>query len=410
MNILVLNPGSATLKFGVYQIADRSEASPNADAAVVVASGTVEPVGAPSAELKLIVPGQTPTSEPVEANTPAHAVEQIIRGVHALGKDTATPTAIDAVGCRVVHGGATLVEPTRVTASVLEQLRAVQPLAPLHVPADIAVLEQVQRSLPGTPVVAVFDTAFHQTLPAVASTYALPVELSARYGLRRYGFHGISHAYVSERVIQRLGRGAKGTRIITCHLGNGASICAVRDGRSIDTSMGLTPMEGLVMGTRSGDVDPGLVLYLIRTAGMTASEVDDLLNYQSGLRGLSGRSADVRELEQAALKSDSRAELALEIFAYRACKYIGAFAAALEGLDAVVFTGGIGEHSNSMRSRICRRLAFLGLRVDEERNRAANGRAMQIGAEGNSVPVWVMPTDEEGAIARSTYEQCSGQS
>lgn len=410
MNILVLNPGSATLKFGVYQIADRSEASPNADAAVVVASGTVEPVGAPSAELKLIVPGQTPTSEPVEANTPAHAVEQIIRGVHALGKDTATPTAIDAVGCRVVHGGATLVEPTRVTASVLEQLRAVQPLAPLHVPADIAVLEQVQRSLPGTPVVAVFDTAFHQTLPAVASTYALPVELSARYGLRRYGFHGISHAYVSERVIQRLGRGVKDTRIITCHLGNGASICAVRDGRSIDTSMGLTPMEGLVMGTRSGDVDPGLVLYLIRTVGMTASEVDDLLNHQSGLRGLSGRSADVRELEQAALKSDSRAELALEIFAYRACKYIGAFAAALEGLDAVVFTGGIGEHSNSMRSRICRRLAFLGLRVDEERNRAANGRAMQIGAEGNSVPVWVMPTDEEGAIARSTYEQCSGQS
>ena len=410
MNILVLNPGSATLKFGVYQIADRSEASANADAAVVVASGTVEPVGAPSAELKLIVPGQTPTSEPVEANTPAHAVEQIIRGVYALGKDTATPTAIDAVGCRVVHGGATLVEPTRVTASVLEQLRAVQPLAPLHVPADIAVLEQVQRSLPGTPVVAVFDTAFHQTLPAVASTYALPVELSARYGLRRYGFHGISHAYVSERVIQRLGRGVKDTRIITCHLGNGASICAVRDGRSIDTSMGLTPMEGLVMGTRSGDVDPGLVLYLIRTVGMTASEVDDLLNHQSGLRGLSGRSADVRELEQAALKSDSRAELALEIFAYRACKYIGAFAAALEGLDAVVFTGGIGEHSNSMRSRICRRLAFLGLRVDEERNRAANGRAMQIGAEGNSVPVWVMPTDEEGAIARSTYEQCSGQS
>lgn len=410
MNILVLNPGSATLKFGVYQIADRSEASPNADAAVVVASGTVEPVGALSAELKLIVPGQTPTSEPVEANTPAHAVEQIIRGVHALGKDTATPTTIDAVGCRVVHGGATLVEPTRVTASVLEQLRAVQPLAPLHVPADIAVLEQVQKSLPGTPVVAVFDTAFHQTLPAVASTYALPVELSARYGLRRYGFHGISHAYVSEQMIQRLGRGANGTRIITCHLGNGASICAVRDGRSIDTSMGLTPMEGLVMGTRSGDVDPGLVLYLIRTAGMTASEVDDLLNHQSGLRGLSGRSADVRELEQTALKNDTRAELALEIFAYRACKYIGAFAAALEGLDAVVFTGGIGEHSNSMRSRICRRLAFLGLRVDEERNRAANGRALQIGAEGNSVPVWVMPTDEEGAIARSTYEQCSGQS
>lgn len=405
MKILVLNPGSATLKFGVYEMSDGGEASPNANAAVVIARGMIEPIGAAAAVLKLTMPGQTPTTEPVDASTLAHAVERIIRRVHALGEDTATPPAIDAVGCRVVHGGGTLVEPTRVTASVLATLRALQPLAPLHLPADIAVLEQVQKSLSGTPVVAVFDTAFHQTLPTVASTYALPVDLSARHGLRRFGFHGISHAYVSERAIELLGRGANGTRIITCHLGNGASICAVRDGRSIDTSMGLTPMEGLVMGTRAGDVDPGLVLYLIRTAGMSASEVDDLLNHQSGLRGLSGRSADVRELEQATLNNDTRAELALEIFAYRACKYIGAFAAALEGLDAVVFTGGIGEHSNAMRSRICQRLAFLGVRLDEERNRAANGRALQIGAEENGVRVWVMPTDEEGAIARSTVER-----
>jgi acetate kinase len=289
---------------------------------------------------------------------------------------------------------------------VLDELRALKELAPLHIPADVAVLERVQQSLPETPVTAVFDTAFHQTLPEVARTYALPVELCARYGLRRYGFHGISHAYVSARLIERLRRGANGTKIITCHLGSGASVCAVRDGQSIDTSMGFTPLEGLVMGTRSGDVDPGLVLYLMRTAGMTVSGVDDLLNHQSGLRGLSGLSPDVRNLEQASREGNQNAELALEIFAYRTCKYIGAFAAALEGLDAVAFTGGIGEHSASMRSRICRRLEFFGLQLDDEHNRAANGSAaMQISVEGSVVQGWVIPTDEEREIARSTYEQ-----
>jgi acetate kinase len=407
VNILVLNPGSATLKFGLYQMPDLSKASTTRESAMVLASGIVEPIGAPKSKLTMSVATHKPMIEPVEAKTAAQAVEQIIRRLLAyVGENTQTPTPIGAVGCRVVHGGARLVKPTRVTASVLDELRALKELAPLHIPADIAVLEQVQRSLPETPVIAVFDTAFHQTLPEVARTYALPVELCARYGLHRYGFHGISHAYVSERLIERLGRGAKGTRIITCHLGSGASVCAVRDGQSIDTSMGLTPLEGLVMGTRSGDVDPGLVLYLIRTAGMTASEVDDLLNNQSGLRGLSGLSADVRDLEQAALEKDKRAELALEVFAYRARKYIGAFAAALEGLDGVAFTGGIGEHSASMRSRICRGLGFLGLRLDDELNGAANGRvAMRISEDSGSVQIWVIPTDEERQIAWSAYEQ-----
>ena len=406
MNVLVLNPGSATLKFGLYQMPDLSKAATATNSATVLASGVVERIGTPQAELKMLVATRKPMLQPVEANTPAHAVEQIIHRLLAfVGENTQTPMAIDAVGCRVVHGGARLVQPTRVTPSLLDELRALKELAPLHIPADVAVLERVQQSLPATPVIAVFDTAFHQTLPEVARTYALPVELCARYGLRRYGFHGISHAHVSEQLIERLGRGAKGTKIITCHLGSGASVCAVRDGQSIDTSMGLTPMEGLVMSTRSGDVDPGLVLYLIRGAGMTTGEVDDLLNHQSGLRGLSGLSADLRDLERAALQKDKRAELALEIFAYRACKYIGAFAAALEGLDAVAFTGGIGEHSASMRSRICRRLYFLGLRLEDERNQAANGRAaMQISGEGSEVQVWVIPTDEEREIAWSTYE------
>ncbi|MGI8783464.1 MAG: acetate/propionate family kinase [Acidobacteriota bacterium] len=407
MNILVLNPGSATLKFGLYQMPDSSKAFTTTDSATVLANGIVESIGAPQSRLKIFVTKLKPMIEPVEVTTQVQAVEQVLRRLVAhVGENTQTPTAIDAVGCRVVHGGSRLVNPTRVTASMLDELRALKELAPLHIPADVAVIEQVQQSLPGTPVIAVFDTAFHQTLPEVARTYALPVELCARYGLRRYGFHGISHAYVSERLIQRLGRGAKGTKIITCHLGSGASVCAVRDGQSIDTSMGFTPLEGLVMSTRSGDVDPGLVLFLIRTAGMTAAAVDDLLNHQSGLRGLSGLSADLRDLEQAALEQDKRAELALEIFAYRTCKYIGAFAAALEGLDAVAFTGGIGEHSASMRSRICRRLEFLGLRLEDERNRAASGRAaMQISVEGSVVQIWVIPTDEEREIAWSTYEQ-----
>jgi len=407
VNILVLNPGSATLKFGLYQMRDLSKTSPTADSATVLARGIVEPIGPPQSELKMFVAKQKPMIEPVEATTPVQAVEQIIRRLLAyLGENTQTPTAIDAVGCRVVHGGARLVNPTRVTASVLDELRALKELAPLHIPADVAILEKVQQSLPETPVIAVFDTAFHQTLTEVARTYALPIELCARYGLRRYGFHGISHAYVSERLIERLGRGAKGTKIITCHLGSGASVCAVRDGQSIDTSMGLTPLEGLVMGTRSGDVDPGLVLYLIRTAGMSASEVDSLLNNQSGLRGLSGLSADVRDLEQAEREGDKSAELALEVFAYRARKYIGAFAAVLEGLDGIAFTGGIGEHSASMRSRICQGLGFLGLRLDEELNEAANGRvAMRISDDSGSVQVWVIPTDEEREIAWSTYEQ-----
>ena len=351
VNVLVLNPGSATFKFGVYRMPDRSESSAALDASAVLASGVVD------------------------STTPALAVEQIVnRFLAPAGEQTESPIAINAVGCRVVHGGATLVKPTRVTAPVLEQLRALTELAPLHIPTDIAVLERVRQSLPDIPLIAVFDTAFHQTLPEVARTYPLPVELSARYGLRRYGFHGISHAYVSARLIERLGRGAMGTRIITCHLGSGASVCAVRDGHSIDISMGLTPMEGLVMGTRSGDVDPGLVLYLLRSAGMTADEVDDLLNRQSGLLGLSGLSADLRVLEQAASDQNRRAELALAVFAYRAAKYIGAFAVALGGLDAVAFTGGIGEHSAPMRARICRRLEFLGVRLDDERNRCKRAR------------------------------------
>lgn len=407
MNILVFNPGSATLKFGLYQLPAFDKGTIIAESATMLAKGSIEPVGEPQSVLKMLVATEPPVIEPIEATTLAQSVKQIIRHLPALvGRNNQAPFTIDAIGCRVVHGGTVYVEPTRVTPSVLDGLRALGDLAPLHNPEDVAVLEELRGSLPHTPLVAVFDTAFHQTLPPVAYNYALPAELSARYKLRRYGFHGISHAYVSEQLIEHLGRGAPDTKVITCHLGSGASVCAVRDGQSIDTSMGFTPVEGLVMGTRSGDVDPGLILYLIRTAGMTAGEVDSLLNHRSGLRGLSELSADVRDLEQAAHKGDERAKLALEVFAYRARKYIGAFAAALEGLDGVAFTAGIGENSASIRRRICHGLGFLGLQLDDDVNEAANGRvATRISADRSSVQIWVIPTDEERQIALSTYEQ-----
>jgi len=363
MNILSLNVGSSSLKFRLFGITSEGE--------TVLTEGVVERM---------------------DPNALLPAAEKAI--------DQCRPLGIDAVGHRVVHGGARFSEPTRVTPLMLGELRGLRELDPLHNPTEVALIEAASRLLPDKPGVAVFDTAFHRTLPEVAWRYALPADLSDRLGLRRYGFHGISHRYVSGRLLECLGREAAGTRLITCHLGSGASVCAVRDGQSIDTSMGMTPLEGLVMGTRSGDVDPGLLLYLLRTQGMTAERLDDLLNHGSGLQGLAGQS-DVRDLEQAASEGEERADLALEIFAYRVRKYLGAYAAALGGLDAVAFTGGIGEHAPAVRERICRGLGFLGLRLDAGRNAAAaGGEESQIGTDDASVAVWVIPTDEERQIAR----------
>ena len=362
MNVLALNAGSSSLKFRLFRMAGGAEEG--------LAGGTVERADADS-----LLP----------------AAQTAIAQCQALG--------IDAVGHRLVHGGPVFSEPTRVTLDVLDSLRGLCDLDPLHNPSEVALIEEAQRLLPDAPSVAVFDTAFHRTLPEVAWRYALPAGLSDRLHLRRYGFHGISHRYVSGRLLECLGRGPEGTRLITCHLGSGASVCALRDGLSVDTSMGLTPLEGLVMGSRSGDVDPGLLLYLMRTQGMTAEQIDDLLNHDSGLKGLAGK-GDVRDLEQAAEAGEARAELALEIFAYRVRKYLGAYAAALGGLDAVAFTGGIGEHSAAMRGRICRGLDFLGLWLDDDRNVAAGKDAVPVSTDGSPVAIWVVPTDEERQISR----------
>ncbi len=328
MNVLVLNPGSSTLKFALG-----SE------------SGVIE-----HARM-------------------AEATAEVLRRFEGR---------VDAVGLRVVHGGSRFVQPTIVDDGVLGGIRELSALAPLHNPLAVEVIEELQRTLPKVPIVAVFDTAFHQTMPEVAATYAVPPDL----GVRRYGFHGISYAYIASRI--------KVERLIACHLGNGASVCAMRDGRSVDTSMGLTPLEGLVMGTRAGDVDPGVIVDLVRRG----VDVDDLLNHRAGLLGLSGISADVRTLQES---SDPRAQLALEVFAYRVSKYIGAYAAVLGGVDALVFTAGIGEHSAPVRALICSRLTHLGIILSDALNRAPAKGERLIGGK-----VWVVPTNEELEIARAT--------
>ena len=409
MNILAFNPGSATLKFALYAMDASTPAVAGANeqhAAVrALVTGVVERIGTPDSTFTMSAGPRDSANKPAYVSDSAHAVEEVIARLKALHSgDKAMPLTIEAVGCRVVHGGAALVNPALITPSVLDEMRALKDLAPLHVPTDIAVIESVQRLLPGIPVIAVFDTAFHHTIPEVARTYALPADLCVRHGLRRYGFHGISHSYVSRQFLKLAKRDARGTRIITCHLGNGSSLCAVRDGQSVDTSMGFTPMEGLMMGTRSGDLDPGVILYLMRTVGMTAADLDELLNRQSGLRGVSALSADVRDLEQEALNGNTRAALALSMFAYRARKYIGAYAAVLEGVQAIVFTGGIGEHSPSMRRGICHGMEFLGVHLDADRNDAATGSVAQlVSTDASAVAIWVIPTDEGREIAQDTF-------
>jgi acetate kinase len=411
MNVLVLNAGSSSVKFGIYRMGRNAATGEREEEAL--GRGIVESDGEAS-RLRLLSP--EPSETPLEGGflSSRETAERILQW--ATEGRWVRDVSIDAAGCRVVHGGARFIEATRVTPAVLEEIRALGRWAPLHNALDAEVIEAVLRGLPDVPAAAVFDTAFHHTLPEVAFTYALDRKLCREYGLRRYGFHGISHRYVSERLSALLSTNApRGTepprnlRTITCHLGNGASVCALKNGVSVDVSMGLTPLEGLAMGTRSGDVDPGLLIYLLQSLGMTPEEADHWLNHESGLKGLSELSSDARVLEEAASRGDGRAEMALEIFAYRACKYIGAYAAALEGLDAVAFAGGIGEHSPSMRRRICRRLEFLGLTLDPEENDWARGEEeRRISAAGARTQAWVIPTDEELQIARETFAALAG--
>ncbi|TRO96181.1 acetate kinase [Glycocaulis profundi] len=393
MRILVFNAGSSSLKFGVFDIAGTERH---------VLKGGFERFEQGRCRLAVVCGDQRVEREAALADIAA-AANAVPNVLEAFGQ-----TALDAVGHRIAHGGPDFAEPARLDDAAVAAIEGVTPLAPLHNPANLKAVALARRLWPDLPQVAVFDTAFHQTNPPAATTYAVPREWRDA-GLRRYGFHGTSHKYVAQRAAQALDRPLETLKIVSCHLGNGASACAIDRGRSVDSSMGVTPLEGLVMGTRSGDMDPGAFGFLHRQLGLGIEEIEDALYRRSGLLALCG-AADMRDIERRAAEGDDQARLAIEIYAYRVRKYVGAYAAAMGGIDALVFTGGIGENSPAMRARICGDLDFLGLGLDPERNRAVkleDRAAPRIEREGSRAAVIVTETAEQLMIARETAQLLS---
>lgn len=404
MNVLVLNCGSSSVKFRLIAT-DLDLIAQNADRRL--AKGTIERIGG-EAIIRLEVEGHDPqrsTSSLRDINAAVDFIARWAASPESGIEEIKSIADIQAVGHRVVHGGERFKESVLITDEVVRAVEDCIDLAPLHNPANLTGISATRKLFgEGLPQVAVFDTAFHQTLPDHAFLYALPYQLYRRYRLRRYGFHGISHRYVAYRyrVMRNIAREA--TNIITLHLGNGCSATAISAGNSIDTSMGLTPLEGLVMGTRAGDLDPAIIEFIAAKEGLSTREIETLMNKHSGLLGISGLTSDMRELlAEAREENDRRSELAIEIFCYRARKYIGAYLAAMNGADAVVFTGGIGENSPEVRARICDGLQWIGIELDEKLNRShTGGREGLISGEGSRPSVYVIPTDEELLIARDT--------
>lgn len=380
-SVLVLNAGSSSLKYQLLDMGPRE----------VVASGLVERIGDAGARLEHRVPGAAPRVEEGEIPDVGAALDRVLDALELDGAPV-------AVGHRVVHGGDRFSGPTVVDDDVLDAIRALVPLAPLHNPANIAGIEAARARYPDTPQVAVFDTAFHATMPPRAWRYALPRALADRLRIRRYGFHGTSHAYVARTAAEHLGRPLADLDLVTLHLGNGCSAAAVAGGVCVDTSMGLTPLGGLVMGTRSGDLDPGVVTHLHREGGLDLDAIDTLLNKQSGLKGLAGAN-DLRAVHAQADAGDADAAEALDVFCYRIRCTVGAYAAALGGLDAVVFTAGVGENDADVRARVAAGLGVLGVRLDDARNTARSRDARTISADDSAVAVLVVPTNEELEIA-----------
>ncbi|MDO4531170.1 MAG: acetate kinase, partial [Bacillota bacterium] len=342
----------------------------------------------------------------IESPMPTHAeaiqlvIDALVDKNHGVIESM---SEIGAVGHRVVHGGEYFANSVIINQEVIEAIEKCCELAPLHNPANLIGIAACDKIMPGVPQVAVFDTAFHQTMPERAYMYALPYEYYEKYKIRRYGFHGTSHRFVSEEVAKMLGRPYEETKTVTCHLGNGGSICAVRNGKSIDTTMGFTPLEGLVMGTRAGDIDAAVITYLMEKENLTAAEMDTILNKQSGVLGISGVSSDFRDIEEASEAGNVRAGMALDVFAYKVAKRIGAYSAAMNGVDAIVFTAGLGENSASTRKEICDYLGYLGVHIDSYNN-SLRGKALEISAPDSRVRVFVIPTNEELVIARDTKE------
>ena len=395
MIILVLNCGSSSVKYKLFDMSKQE----------VMAQGGVEKLGLPGSFLKFTLPSGEKVV--LEKELPEHNVAiQFILSILTDNKYGCIKSLneIDAVGHRVVHGGEKFSSSVRITNEVIGKVVECIDLAPLHNPPNLKGIRAMDAIIPGIPQVAVFDTAFHQTMPDYAYMYGLPYSLYKKYGIRRYGFHGTSHRFVSQRACDVLGVPYEKQRIITAHIGNGGSITAIKDGKSIDTTMGLTPVEGLLMGTRCGDVDAGALSFIMDKEGLNAAGLSDLINKQSGVMGLSSISSDMREIEAAIEDGDKKAILTMNVYNYRIKKYIGAYAAALGGLDLLIFTGGVGENQWSTRTAVCREMEFMGIKLDEAKNDHMRGKEMVISTPDSKVTVMVVPTDEELTIAKDTLE------
>ncbi len=394
MNILVINSGSSTVKF---QVVETTDATGDLLRQQKLARGLVDRIGA-GASYRFEGLGRSTQSGSLPVGNHEEAVRSIIHWLRSDGHDL----ALDAVGHRVVHGGDEFLGPVRIDDGVISKIEALNELAPLHNPAALSGIRAAQKILSAAvPMVAVFDTSFHHTIPEQAATYAIPYELSQKHKIRRYGFHGLAHQYDIARYADLNGKPVAQVRAVTLHLGNGCSATAIRNGQAVDTSMGFTPLEGLVMGTRSGDLDPALVSYLAHKEGVAADEVEDWLNKRSGLLGLSGLSNDMRELT-AAYDKNPRARLAVDVFCHRARKYLGAYLAVLGGAEAVIFSGGIGENSPLVREKICAGMEWCGLTLDPSANATVIGTDSRISTPDSTLDVWVIHTDEENIIARET--------
>ena len=391
MNVLVINCRSSSLKFQLI----------NSESEAVLAKGLCERIGIDGRLTYQPAGGEKNVSEKAMP-THTEAIQFVIDAL--TDADTGVVKSLDeigAVGHRVVHGGEKFAKSVVVTPEVKAAIAECNDLAPLHNPANLIGIEACESLMPGTPQVVVFDTAFHQTMPEKAYMYGLPYEYYEKYKVRRYGFHGTSHSFVSKRVAEIVGKPYNATKTIVCHLGNGASVSAVLNGESVDTSMGLTPLEGLVMGTRSGDIDPAIMEFIAKKENLDIAGIMNVLNKKSGVEGVSGVSSDFRDLEAAAKAGNKRAELAIDVFAYRVAKYVGAYTAAMNGVDNIVFTAGIGENCALVRTKVCSYLGYLGITIDEEAN-GKRGEEIVISTPDSKVKVLVVPTNEELAIARET--------
>ena len=392
MKVLVINCGSSSLKYQLINMENEES----------LAQGLVERIGIEGSVLTQKVPGKDKyiIEQPMADHKDAIklVLDALVDEAHGV---IASMDEISAVGHRVVHGGEKYAESVLINDEVMASLEECVKLAPLHNPANIIGINACKSLMPSTPMVAVFDTAFHQTMPKTAYIYPLPYELYENHGIRKYGFHGTSHKFVSAECAKMMGKDIKDVKIITCHLGNGASLAAIKNGQCVDTSMGFTPLEGIAMGTRCGNIDPAIVTFLQKECNMSAAEVDNLMNKKSGVFGISGVSSDFRDIEDAAAQGNERAILALDVFNYRVREMIGAYAAAMGGVDAIVFTAGLGENAIETRLDICKGLEFLGIELDEEKNNV-RGKAREISKDGARVKAFVIPTNEELVIARDT--------